>query len=105
MESSTRSLLKPAATLHSESEDTTMSRRDMRKVEGPRVRESRQFIAALNSACAEINKTPNAGTPELIRMGMKMMQITDPDKYLRLVRSAARTTGLSMEEIEQVINQ
>ena len=82
-----------------------MPRRDMRKVEGPRVRGDKPFIAALNSACAEINKTPNAGTPELIRIGMKMLRITDPDKYRRFVRSAAITTGFSTEEIEQVINQ
>jgi hypothetical protein len=76
-----------------------------RKIEGPRVRETRPFIAVLNCACAEINANPNSGTPELIRKGMKMMSVEAPKKYWRFVNAASRTTGLSIEEILEIINR
>lgn len=74
------------------------------KVDGPRVRGDKPLIALLNNACFSIKKTPNAGTPEIIRLGLKAMQQQDPDRFDFAVRSTARELDLSVGEVLDVIN-
>ena len=74
------------------------------KVEGPRVRGDKPLIALLNNACFSIKKTPNAGTPEIIRLGLKAMQQQDPVRFDFVVRSTARELDLSVGEVLNVIN-
>lgn len=74
------------------------------KLDGPRVREGKPFIALLNNACFSMQKTPNAGTPEIIRKGLRAMQIEEPDRFAFAVRATARELQISVTEVLAIIN-
>ncbi len=74
------------------------------KLDGPRVREHKPFIALLNNACFSMQKTPNAGTPEIIRKGLRAMQIEEPDRFAFAVRATARELQISVTEVLAIIN-
>ena len=74
------------------------------KVEGPRVREHKPFIALLNNACFSMQKTPNAGTPEIIRKGLRAMQAEDPERFAFAVKATARELQISVSEVLEIIN-
>ena len=74
------------------------------KVEGPRVRDHNPVIALLNNACFSMQKTPNAGTPEIIRKGLRAMQQQDPDRFAFAVRATARELQISVTEVLAIVN-
>ena len=74
------------------------------KLDGPRVREGKPFIALLNNACFSMQKTPNAGTPEIIRKGLRAMQIEEPDRFAFAVRATARELQISVTEVLAIVN-
>ena len=49
-------------------------------------------------------KTPNAGTPEIIRKGLRAMQIEEPERFAFAVRATARELQIPVSEVLDIIN-
>ena len=51
-----------------------------------------------------MQKTPNAGTPEIIRKGLRAMQIEEPERFAFAVRATARELQIPVSEVLDIIN-
>jgi hypothetical protein len=72
-------------------------------IRGPNIRTTKPLIVMLENCCFSMNKSPNAGTPEVLRLGIKKFAEEQPEAFEFAVKNGARRLGLSVETLKQLI--
>jgi hypothetical protein len=71
-------------------------------IRGPSIRTNKHLIVMLEYCCFSMNKSPNAGTPEILRLGIKKFAEEKPEEFEFAVKKGAKHLGLSVETLKQL---